>query len=220
MHTVGLTEHDALIVVDLQNDFLPGGSVPVSGGDAVIPVLNRTVEQFSQCGLPIYATRDWHPPGHCSFQAQGGIWPPHCVADTPGAAFPAAFKLPQSAVIVSKATSPQKDAYSGFDGTDLAAQLHARGVERLFVGGLATDYCVLNTVNDALTHGFDVVLLTDAIRAVDREAGDGDAAIAAMRAHGASTASSDAIDAAQVRSRGEVRMRTASENARPSSGLR
>ena len=164
---------DALLIVDVQNDFLPGGSLAVPRGDSVVPVLNRYLEIFAEQNLPVYATRDWHPPLHCSFRAQGGPWPPHCVAKTSGAAFAAALQLPPAAVIVSKATTPEQDAYSGFQGTDLDSRLHAAGIRRLYIGGLATDYCVLNTVRDALRLGYRVLLLGDAIRAVDVQPGDG-----------------------------------------------
>lgn len=176
---------DALVIVDVQNDFLPEGKLAVRAGDEVVPVLNRYIDLFNRRSLPIYATRDWHPSDHCSFKPQGGIWPPHCIAGSTGARFPAGLNLPYTATIVSKATTPEKDAYSGFEGTDLAAQLKSRGIERLFIGGLATDYCVLNTVIDALSHGFKVMLLLDAIRAVNLQPGDGQAAIDVMTEHGA-----------------------------------
>lgn len=188
MDTIQLTQGDALLVVDVQNDFLSGGSLAVPAGNEVIPVLNRYIALFAGKSLPVYATRDWHPADHCSFRSQGGTWPSHCIAGSPGAAFPAALALPDSAVIVSKATTSQKDAYSGFEGTDLASQLRSHGIERLFIGGLATDYCVLNTVKDALSQGFKVVLLQDAIRAVNLHAGDGQAAINEMIKCGAELA--------------------------------
>ncbi|MFQ5993758.1 MAG: nicotinamidase [Acidiferrobacterales bacterium] len=176
---------DALVIVDLQNDFLPGGNLAVPRGDEVIPVLNRYIEAFEASGLPIYATRDWHPQNHCSFKAQGGIWPPHCIADSPGAQFAPGLNTPQDAIVVSKATTPGKDAYSGFEGTDLAERLQRQGVTRLFIGGLATDYCVLNTVRDALKHNFTVFLLRDAVRAVNVEPGDGEKAEREMENLGA-----------------------------------
>lgn len=182
---IRLQSGDALIAVDVQNDFLPGGSLAVPQGDAVVPALNRYLAAFAARALPVYATRDWHPPEHCSFRAQGGIWPPHCVAGTPGAEFALALALPEAAVIVSKATSAEADAYSGFGGTDLAARLRAGAAKRLFIGGLATDYCVLNTVRDALAAGFAVLLLADAIRAVDVHAGDGARALGEMQQLGA-----------------------------------
>ncbi|MEZ5581716.1 MAG: nicotinamidase [Candidatus Competibacteraceae bacterium] len=176
---------DALIIVDVQNDFLPGGALAVPDGDAIIPLLNAYIDIFRERNLHIYATRDWHPAHHCSFKAQGGIWPVHCVADTPGAAFARQLQLPPSTVVISKAMSPDQDAYSGFQGTDLAQRLRAQGIKRLHIGGLATDYCVLNTVRDALAEQFAVVLLEDAIRAVDLNADDGVKAIAAMHEQGA-----------------------------------
>lgn len=176
---------DALLIVDVQADFLPGGSLAVPRGDEVVALLNGYVAAFRQAGLPVLATRDWHPPDHCSFRAQGGPWPPHCVAGSPGAGFAALLELPCAALIVSKATTPDQDAYSGFQGTGLDALLRQAGVGRVFVGGLATDYCVLNTVRDALRLGYRTVLLTDAIRAVDVQAGDGERAIAEMLQAGA-----------------------------------
>lgn len=183
-----LNSDDALVVVDVQNDFLPGGSLPVPCGDEVVPVLNEAIDLFSRNSLPVFATRDWHPPGHCSFKSQGGPWPVHCIAGSRGAAFPDRLRLPQGAIIISKGIDTVTDAYSGFEGTDLAAQLRASGSRRLFVGGLATDYCVLNTVKDALSNGFRVVVLLDAIRAVDVSAGDGESAIREMTARGAEPA--------------------------------
>lgn len=185
MDAIQLSATDALLIVDLQNDFLPGGSLPVPAGDQVIPVLNRYIALFARQALPVLATRDWHPAKHCSFRAQGGIWPPHCIAGSSGAELASALKLPATAVIVPKATTADQDAYSGFAGTELARLLHAGGSKRLFIGGLATDYCVLNTVKDALSQGFCVALLLDAIRAVDVRAGDGSAAIAQMIERGA-----------------------------------
>lgn len=188
MHTekdFAIGEHDALIVVDVQNDFLPGGALAVNDGDAVVPVINECMRLSTDKRLPIYATRDWHPADHCSFAENGGIWPIHCVADSPGAQFAAGLALPDDVTIINKGTVSDKEAYSGFQGTDLADQLRAKDVERVIVGGLATDYCVLYTVNDALANGFDVVLLTHAIRAVDLDSGDGDRAIESMLEQGA-----------------------------------
>lgn len=176
---------DALVIVDVQNDFLPGGALAVPDGDAVLPVLNDYIALFESRGLAIFATRDWHPPDHCSFRARGGPWPPHCVAFSRGAAFATDLQLPCSAVIVSKAQAPDRDAYSGFEGTELDTLLRARGASRLLVGGLATDYCVLNTVRDGLARGFQVRLLADAIRAVNVNPGDGDRALAEMSGLGA-----------------------------------
>ncbi len=176
---------DALLVADVQNDFLPGGALGIRGGDEIVAPLNRWMARFSQAGLPVFVTRDWHPPDHCSFHAQGGLWPPHCVAGTAGAEFAPALALPAASRLIAKATRPESEAYSAFMGTDLDTQLRDARVQRLFVGGLATDYCVLNTVRDALQLGYGVMLLCDAVRAVDVRPGDGTRAIDAMFAAGA-----------------------------------
>ena len=176
---------DALLIVDLQRDFLPGGALAVAHGDRVVPVVNECVGLFVARQLPLFATRDWHPPDHCSFAAQGGPWPPHCIAGSAGAAFADGFRLPAEAAVVSKATGAQRDAYSGFEGTDLSSKLRDAGVGRLFVGGLATDYCVLQTVLDARRLGFEVFVLRDAIAAVDAQPGDGERAIERMQQAGA-----------------------------------
>lgn len=177
---------DALVIVDVQRDFLPGGGLGVPDGDAVIAPLNQWIDRFVAAQQPIFATRDWHPADHCSFSTHEGPWPVHCVATSSGAQFADALQLTAEARIINKATRPAADAYSGFDNTDLHQQLQQAGIVRLFVGGLATDYCVLSTVQDARRLGYDVVLLTKAIRAVDVHAGDGVRAIAAMRTAGAS----------------------------------
>jgi len=186
---------DALLIVDAQVDFLPGGRLAVPAGDEVVPVLNAYLRAFGRRGLPVFATRDWHPPDHCSFREHGGPWPPHCVAHSDGARFAPLLDLPCGVTIISKATEAQQDAYSGFEGTALDAILRAAGVRRVFVGGLATDYCVLNTVRDARRLGYAVRLLTDAIRAVDVQPGDGERAVAQMRALGAVDTTLDLIAA-------------------------
>jgi nicotinamidase/pyrazinamidase len=184
----GLRAGDALLIVDVQRDFLPGGALPVPEGDKVIPALNRCIEEFVFRGLPVFATRDWHPINHCSFRSRGGTWPEHCVAGTPGAEIPYSLKLPAAAELISKANTPEEDAYSGFQGTDLLSRLRARGCCRVFVGGLATDYCVKCTVLDALSNDLAVVVLEDAVRAVDVQPGDGARALAEMLARGAAVA--------------------------------
>ena len=176
---------DALIIIDVQNDFLPGGSLAVPDGDKVVAPLNQYIQIFKKASLPIIASRDWHPVNHCSFVDQGGDWPPHCVAGTTGAAFVEELLLPAAVPIISKAISPEKDSYSDFEGTDLDEQLRSLGVHRLFIGGIATDYCVLSTVLDGLQNGYSVFLLTDASRAVDVQPGDGDRAIEKMKRKGA-----------------------------------
>jgi nicotinamidase/pyrazinamidase len=178
-------KHDALLVVDVQKDFLPGGALGVAHGDEVLAPLNRALRAFARAARPVYASRDWHPANHCSFKARGGPWPPHCITGSAGAEFADGLALPPTAVVVSKADTPDADAYSAFGGTDLALRLRRDGVRRLVVGGLATDCCVLNTVLDARAAGFDVVLLKDAVRAVDVKPGDGARALEAMRNAGA-----------------------------------
>lgn len=181
---------DALIVVDIQNDFCPGGSLGVAEGDLVIPIINDYLELAAAAGIPIYATRDWHPRDTIHFQQYGGPWPVHCVQGEPGAQFHPALRLPSSARIVSKGTSNRDDGYSAFEGhlddkTDLVTALRAAGVRRIFVGGLATDYCVKQTALDGRRYGFDVVWLPDASRPVDVQPGDGERAERAMLAAGA-----------------------------------
>ncbi len=180
-----LSKSDALVVVDVQKDFCPGGSLAVPGGDGVVPVLNRYIERFGVEALPIFATRDWHPANHVSFKSYGGLWPPHCVQGTDGAAFHPELKLPGTVAVISKATTPEREAYSGFQGTDLEPVLLGLHVRRVFVGGLATDYCVKNTVLDALTGGFTTFLLMDAARGVDVHAGDSEKAVNLMLGAGA-----------------------------------
>lgn len=180
-----ITDDSALIVVDVQNDFCPGGALPVPEGDKVVPVLNRYIHKFTERGLPVYFTRDWHPEGHVSFKAQGGIWPPHCIQGTEGARFHSGLFISSTAVIVSKGMSPRADAYSGFQGTDLHDQLKRRGIRRLFIGGLATDYCVKSTVLDALKKGFEAVLLSDGSKGVDVNPGDSERATEEMVKEGA-----------------------------------
>lgn len=180
-----LSENDALLVVDVQNDFCPGGALAVDEGDAVVPVLNDWIQRAQAAGAAVIASRDWHPADHCSFEAQGGPWPEHCVQDTEGAAFHPDLQLPDDARIVSKGKAQDRDNYSAFDDTGLAEELHQRGIERVWVGGLAQDVCVRATVLDACEAGFDTRLIADATRPVDVNPGDGERAIEAMRAAGA-----------------------------------
>ena len=171
---------DALLLADVQNDFLPGGALGVKGGDEILPVLCGYMDRFHSRGLPIFLSRDWHPPNHCSFREQGGPWPIHCVAGSTGAQPPDSFPIPEQATTIHKATLPDKEAYSAFQGTSLHERLQTAGVARLFIGGLATDYCVLNTVKDARVLGYHVCLLTDAIKAVNLVWDDGRKAEEAM----------------------------------------
>jgi nicotinamidase/pyrazinamidase len=189
---------DALVVVDVQNDFCPGGALAVPDGDRVVPVLNRYAQRFADRGAPVFASRDWHPARTTHFKAYGGVWPPHCVQDTPGAALHSGLRLPAGATVVSKGTGADEDAYSCWqaraaDGTDLPTLLARRGIRRVFVGGLATDYCVKATALDARRAGLEVVVLEDAVRAVDVSAGDGDRALAEMAAAGATRTRLDAL---------------------------
>ena len=187
MSSIKLQAGDGLLVADIQNDFLSGGALAVPRADEIVPIMTRSIDAFRSRGLPIFATRDWHPPHHCSFKEQGGIWPMHCVAGSRGAKPPPGFHLPPSTVIGPKAAFPEREAYSGFQDTVLDERLRAAGVRRLFVGGLATDYCVVNTVKDALKLGYKVVLLTDAIRAVNIRPNDGGDAEADMLRRGTET---------------------------------
>ena len=187
---MGFQPGDALLIVDVQNDFCPGGALPVPEGDAIVPVLNRWIAEAEAHRIPVFASRDWHPARTKHFQSGGGVWPPHCVQGTSGADFHPALALPTGVTIVSKGMDPGDDAYSCFqaeteDGLPFAAALGECGASRLFVGGLATDYCVRATVLDALKEGFEVVLLEDASRAVDLKPGDGERAMAEMIAAGA-----------------------------------
>lgn len=184
MSAIVLGQGDALLIVDLQVDFLPGGSLGVPHGDAVIAPIRRLIALYGAHGLPVYASRDWHPDSHCSFAAQGGPWPPHCVAGTAGAAFSPELQLPDDVIVVSKADRAEVDAYSAFAGTGLAEALRGRGIRRLAVCGLATDYCVLNTVLDGVA-GFEILIVAEAMRAVDVQPGDGDHAMTRMLGAGA-----------------------------------
>jgi nicotinamidase/pyrazinamidase len=164
----------ALLAIDVQNDFCPGGTLAVTEGDKVVPVLNKYMKLFSSDKLLIFASRDWHPKETRHFKAFGGFWPEHCVQETKGAMFHPDLKLPKEAIILSKGMEPEKDSYSVFQGFDSQGNsflnlLHSLKIKELYIGGLATDYCVKATVLDALMYGFEVKLLIDAIRGVDPE---------------------------------------------------
>ena len=176
---------NALLIVDVQNDFCPGGALPVKGGDHVVPVLNRYMKRFRTAELPILATRDWHPEKTIHFNNFGGTWPPHCIQGSKGAEFHPDLALSGNEVIISKGMEPKEDSYSGFEGKDLkgvklADVLHQFNVGKLWVGGLATDYCVKHTVLDGLKLGFEVVLLEDAVRGVNIQSKDSEQAIVEM----------------------------------------
>jgi nicotinamidase/pyrazinamidase len=175
----------ALIIVDVQNDFCPGGSLAVANGDEVVPPLNELASEFLARGEPVIKTRDWHPQKAKHFSAYGGTWPVHCVQDTPGAEFRAGLIDDPHITIISKGTTEGADGYSGFDGTNLAQLLREKSVNEVWVGGLATDYCVKHTVLDALREGLAVKALADAMRAVNVNPGDGQKALEEMSAAGA-----------------------------------
>jgi nicotinamidase/pyrazinamidase len=181
----------ALIVVDVQNDFCPGGALAVADGDQVVAPLNKLIEEFLERGEPVFKSRDWHPEKTKHFAAYGGTWPVHCVQNTKGAEFHPDLIDDMHIRVVSKGLG-DTDCYSAFDETDLALQLRRLGVEEVWVGGLATDYCVKSTVLDALKEGFRVKALENAMRAVDVNPGDGERAIKEMRDAGAEIVRSDA----------------------------
>lgn len=174
----------ALIVVDVQNDFCPGGALAVAHGDEVVTPLNKLIDQFLTAGEPVYASRDWHPSVTKHFKQYGGTWPVHCVQNTKGAEFHPALHQNPKIEVISKGLG-DKDSYSAFDETDLLSRLKQRGVTEVWVGGLATDYCVKNTVLDALKNGFEVKAVENAMRAVNVNPGDGEKALADMREAGA-----------------------------------
>jgi nicotinamidase/pyrazinamidase len=180
----------ALLVVDVQNDFCPGGALPVSGGDKVVPVLNKYIKLFSQKKLPIFFSRDWHPKKTAHFKKFGGPWPAHCVQKTPGARFHPQLNIPEEGIILSKGLGPDEDSYSAFQARDEKGQslthfLTDFGIEVLYIGGLATDYCVKFSALDAAKNGLKVKILTDAIKGVDLKPGDSKDAVAVMMKAGA-----------------------------------
>ena len=188
----------ALLVVDVQNDFCPGGALGVRDGDAVVAPLNRMIEWTKKHGGTVYATRDWHAPDAPHFKAYGGIWPVHCVQQTPGARFYPGLRLPADATVVNKGDSPASDGYSAFEGhtqagAPLVHDLREKGIDHLYIGGLATDYCVRHSVLDAQKTGLEVTVLTDAIAGVDVNPGDSARAIEEMRAAGAKFATIEEV---------------------------
>jgi nicotinamidase/pyrazinamidase len=190
--------NSALLIVDVQNDFCPGGALAVAEGDRVVAPLRKLAARFGALGLPVYASRDWHPADSRHFKDQGGTWPVHCVQGSEGARLREDLQLPSSVMIVSKGQARHDDGYSAIAGDvagrgSLLADLNARRVNHLYVGGLATDYCVKHSVLDALRQGIDVTVLTDAIRAVDVSPGDGARALEEMKAAGAKLATSDTL---------------------------
>jgi nicotinamidase/pyrazinamidase len=180
----------ALLLVDVQNDFCPGGALPVSGGDNIIAPINQVAACFAAAGLTVLASRDWHPAKTSHFKQFGGVWPPHCVQGSRGAAFHPALRLPDATLIISKGSDPDSDSYSAFDGQtengqSLTEILTAPNIQKLYVGGLATDYCVRSSVLDALRNGYEVTVLVDAIAGVDITQGDSEKALDEMQRAGA-----------------------------------
>ena len=183
-------EKAALLIVDVQNDFCPGGALQITDGDRVVEPINRAAQLFAAAGLPVLASRDWHPPDTRHFRAFGGVWPVHCVQGTSGAAFHPALRLPGGTVVLSKGIDPELDGYSAFegvtvDGRMLAELLRELQVRKLYISGLATDYCVLCTTREALRSGFEVTVLTDAVAGVDIVPGASADAIEDMEKAGA-----------------------------------
>jgi nicotinamidase/pyrazinamidase len=193
------TPKRALIVVDVQNDFCPGGTLAVPHGDEVVGPLNEVIDEFLERGEPVYKSRDWHPPTTKHFADYGGVWPVHCVQNTKGAEFHPALRDDPRITVISKGLG-DTDCYSAFDETDLLDQLRRQNVEEVVVGGLATDYCVKSTVLDALKNGFKVKALKHAMRAVDVQPGDGERAIEEMRDAGAEIVSTDYADKSAAKS--------------------
>lgn len=180
----------ALLIVDVQNDFCPGGALAVPEGDKVVPVLNKYINIFTKKRLPIFASRDWHPVKTKHFKDFGGVWPAHCIQNTKGAAFHPKLKLPKETILLYKGMDPEKDSYSAFQaedirGTSFLKLLHMLGIKELYIAGLATDYCVKSSVLDALKNGFKVKLLIDAIKGVNLKPLDSEKAIKEMVKRGA-----------------------------------
>ncbi|WP_224962298.1 nicotinamidase [Geomonas subterranea] len=199
----------ALLVIDVQLDFCPGGALPVPDGDQVVLPLNHYLELFTMRSVPVFASRDWHPEQSKHFKAQGGIWPPHCVQGSPGADFHPGLRLPEGTIVISKGMSCWDNGYSAMqgvteNGTPFAMLLRRMDLDRLYVGGLATDYCVKESVLEALKEGFAVTVLTDAIRGVDVNPGDSERALREMLDAGAGQATLPSVRSALL-SDGEPR---------------
>lgn len=171
MSDMKFKQGDALLLVDLQIDFCPGGALPIEGGDAVVVELNRWIEAAVATAIPVFASRDWHPKEHLSFESQGGPWPPHCIQDSAGARFHPQLRLPDCAILVTKGVRFDQDQNSAFDQTGLATELRRRQIARIWVGGLAEDVCVAATALDGRQEGFEVFLITAGTRPVTPEGG-------------------------------------------------
>ena len=191
---IKLNEHDALIVVDVQNGFLPGGALGVPDGDQIIPIIEKYIERFAREKGLVLCSRDWHPENHCSFKENGGPWPKHCVSNTRGAKFAEALEkigIDGGVSLISKGQDVSKEAYSAFEGIHvttgktLAKFLQNSSIKNVFICGLATDYCVLATVKDAIRYEFNTYFLADAMRAVNLKPGDGEYAVNTMLCYGA-----------------------------------
>ena len=180
-----MEQGDALLIVDVQNDFCQDGALGIAEGHHVVPVLNRWIAEAEKQNIPVYLTRDWHPAGHVSFKERGGPWPPHCVQGTAGAAFHSDLRIPRHAQIINKGHELHKDSYSAFGGTDLKERLRRTGIKRIWIGGLAQDYCVRETSLDAMAEGFEVHVIVEGTRAVNVEPDDGKRALDDIRRAGA-----------------------------------
>lgn len=188
--SIFLKTKKALLIVDVQNDFCPGGALGVPGGDKIVPVINKYIKVFVKKGFFIFATRDWHPIRTKHFKDFGGIWPAHCIQNSQGAAFHSKLRLPKGTIFLHKGMDPGKDSYSAFHAEDDRGMgffklLNILGVQEIFIAGLATDYCVKFSTRDAVKRGFKVRILTDAIKGVDLKPGDSERAIQDMLKHGA-----------------------------------
>ncbi|MGD2272858.1 MAG: nicotinamidase [Desulfobacterales bacterium] len=183
---------DGLLIIDVQNDFCPGGALAIKAGDRIIPVLNYWIQKAREMRVPVYASRDWHPYGHISFKEQGGLWPPHCIQDSEGAEFHPALHLPDYTVKITKGVRFDHDQNSVFNETGLTERLKRDGVQRLFVGGLALEVCVLASVLDARKAGFEVQVIADATRAVNDD--DGRQAMSKMKESGAGMVTTETED--------------------------
>jgi nicotinamidase/pyrazinamidase len=188
----------ALLIVDVQNDFLPGGALGVVGGEIIIPVVNKYIKFFAQRQLPIFISRDWHPAKTKHFKSFGGIWPKHCVQNTKGAQFHPTLRFPKEAIILSKGMDPEKDSYSVFqaqdhNGTDFLHLLKIFGITEVYIAGLATDYCVRWSTLDALREGFKVMVLSDAIKGVNLKHDDSKNALDEITSRGARQMTFDTI---------------------------
>ncbi len=190
---LNIGSNDALIVVDVQNDFCPGGTAAVEDGDAVARKMSDVALNFRSRDGRVFATQDWHPTNHKSFAENGGIWPAHCVRGSQGADFHKDLKLPIGSSIIRKGEEVETDAYSGFEGTSLGSHLDRLGVKRVFVGGLSTEYAVQHTVYDALQKGYNAFVITDAVSAVNANPDDDQRALDSMLASGAKPVTTDEL---------------------------